>query len=51
MKKLLGIITISLLVLTGCGGSDFKAQTNWDIQEFEFDNQRGEETSLEEQYG
>lgn len=51
MKKLLCIITISLLVLTGCGGSDFKAQTNWEIEEFEFDNQRGEETSLEDLKG
>ena len=51
MKKLLGIITISLLVLTGCGSSDFKAQTNWEIENFEFDNQRGEETSLEDLKG
>ena len=35
MKKLLSIIMISLLVLAGCGSSDFKAQTNWDIEEFE----------------
>ena len=51
MKKLLSIIMISLLVLAGCGSSDFKAQTNWDIEEFEFDNQRGEETSLEDLKG
>lgn len=51
MKKLLGIIMISLLVLTGCGSSSFKAQTNWEIEEFEFDNQRGEETSLEDLKG
>ncbi|MEK4522060.1 SCO family protein [Psychrobacillus sp. FSL W7-1457] len=51
MKKLLGIIMISLLVLAGCGSSDFKAQTNWEIEEFEFDNQRGEETSLEDLKG
>ena len=51
MKKILGIIMISLLVLAGCGSSDFKAQTNWDIEEFEFDNQRGEETSLEDLKG
>ncbi|MCM3357333.1 MAG: SCO family protein [Psychrobacillus sp.] len=51
MKKILGIIMISLLVLAGCGSSDFKAQTNWEIEEFEFDNQRGEETSLEDLKG
>ncbi|NME05451.1 SCO family protein [Psychrobacillus sp. BL-248-WT-3] len=51
MKKILGIIMISLMVLAGCGSSDFKAQTNWEIEEFEFDNQRGEETSLEDLKG
>ena len=51
MKKLFGIIMISLLVLTGCGSSDFKAQTNWEIEDFAFDNQRGEETSLEDLKG
>lgn len=51
MKKLLVILTISILVLAGCGGSDFKAQTNWEIEDFAFDNQRGEEVSLDDLKG
>lgn len=52
MKKLLVILGISLLVLVGCGSSgNFEAQTNWEIADFEYDNQRGEKVSLEDLKG
>lgn len=48
MKKIFAILAIALLVLAGCGSSgNFKAQTNWEIEDFAYDNQRGEEVSLE----
>lgn len=52
MKKLFAILSISLLVLAGCGSSGkFEAQTNWDIQDFTYENQRGEAVSLDDLKG
>lgn len=52
MKKLLAVIFISLLVLAGCGSSgNFEAQTNWQIQDFNFTNQHHENISLEDLKG
>ncbi|MEK4485954.1 SCO family protein [Psychrobacillus sp. FSL H8-0484] len=48
MKKLFAMLAIALVVLAGCGSSgNFEAQTNWEIEDFTYDNQRGEEVSLE----
>lgn len=51
MKKLFAILSISLLVLAGCGSGKFEAQTNWKIDDFTYDNQRGETVSLEDLKG
>lgn len=52
MKKLLLMLSISILVLAGCGtGGKFAAQTNWEIQDFTYENQRGESVSLEDLKG
>ncbi|WP_391209474.1 SCO family protein [Psychrobacillus sp. L4] len=48
MKKLIAIIFISLLVLAGCGSSGkFEAQTNWEVQDFNYVNQHNKKVSLE----
>ncbi|QFF99100.1 SCO family protein [Psychrobacillus glaciei] len=48
MKKLIAIISISLLVLAGCGSSgNFEAQTNWEVQDFNYVNQHNKKVSLE----
>ena len=52
MKKLFVVLFISLLVLVGCGSSgSFEAQTNWEISDFKYENQRGEAVSLEDLKG
>lgn len=52
MKKLLAIISISLLVLAGCGSSgNFEAQTNWQVQDFTDINQHNKKVSLEDLKG
>lgn len=52
MKKILLILSISILILAGCGSSGkFAAQTNWEIQDFTFENQRGESVSLDDLKG
>ena len=52
MKKLFAILSICLIVLVGCGSSgNFKAQTNWEVSDFDYNNQRGEKISLEDLKG
>ncbi|TQR19476.1 SCO family protein [Psychrobacillus vulpis] len=52
MKKLLFIISISLLVLAGCGSSgNFEAQTNWEVEDFSYVNQHNEKVSLDDMKG
>ncbi|PZX07473.1 protein SCO1/2 [Psychrobacillus insolitus] len=52
MKKLLAILSIAVVILAGCGGSgNFEAQTNWEIQDFTYENHRGEDVSLEDLKG
>ena len=52
MKKLFILLCISAIVLVGCGSSgNFEAQTNWEVSEFDYDNQRGETVSLEDLKG
>ncbi len=48
MKKILLLLSVTILALAGCGSSgNFEAQTNWQVNDFAYDNQRGEEVSLE----
>jgi len=52
MKKLIAMLSITLLILAGCGsGGNFEAQTNWKVEDFNYDNQRGEKVSLEDLKG
>ncbi|WP_391115752.1 SCO family protein [Psychrobacillus sp. L3] len=52
MKKLIAIIFVSLLVLAGCGSSgNFEAQTNWEVQDFNYVNQHNKKVSLESMKG
>lgn len=41
MKRWLVMLAASLLILTGCG-SDFEAQTNWEVEDFSFTTHRNE---------
>lgn len=51
MKKVLAIIFMCV-VLAGCGSSgNFEAQTNWEIQDFNYTNQHNEKVSLEDLKG
>ncbi|SES11887.1 SCO family protein [Psychrobacillus sp. OK032] len=52
MKKLLAMLSITLLILAGCGsGGNFEAQTNWKVEDFNYENQRGEAVSLDDLKG
>ncbi|TQR17965.1 SCO family protein [Psychrobacillus soli] len=52
MKRLLAMLSITLLILAGCGsGGNFEAQTNWKVEDFKFENQRGEAVSLDDLKG
>lgn len=52
MKKLFFVLFISLIVLVGCGSNgNFEAQTNWEVSDFEYENQHGEKVSLEDLKG
>ncbi|MFJ5772179.1 SCO family protein [Psychrobacillus sp. NPDC093180] len=52
MKKLLAMLSITLLILAGCGsGGNFEAQTNWKVEDFNYKNQRGEAVSLDDLKG
>jgi protein SCO1/2 len=52
MKKLIAMLSITLLILAGCGsGGNFEAQTNWKVEDFNYENQRGEAVSLDDLKG
>ena len=46
-KKMLLFIALSAIILTGCNSSKFKAETDWEVESFSHESQRGEEVSLE----
>lgn len=50
MKRWMLMLAASLLVLTGCG-SGFEAQTNWEVEEFEFTTHRNETLALDDLQG
>ncbi|MBK3495219.1 SCO family protein [Viridibacillus sp. YIM B01967] len=50
MKKrhlTLPLLMIVALVLSACGNGNFKADTNWEVQSFEYTNQHDEKVSLD----
>lgn len=52
MKKFIAVIIISVVVLVGCGSSgNFEAQTNWEVQDFNYTNQHNENVSLNDLKG
>ena len=46
-KKMLIFIALSAIILTGCNSSKFKAETDWEVEPFSHESQRGEEVSLD----
>ena len=46
-KKMFIFIALSAIILTGCNSSKFKAETDWEVESFSHESQRGEEVSLE----
>lgn len=50
MKKLARVITfitLSAILLAGCNSNKFEAETDWKVESFKHESQRGEEVSLE----
>jgi len=47
IKLMFILLVISALALTGCNSNKFKAETDWEIESFSHQSQRGEEVSLE----
>ena len=46
-KKMLTLILLSVIILSGCNSSKFKAETDWEVESFSHQSQRGEEVSLD----
>jgi protein SCO1/2 len=46
-KKMFTLIMLSAIILSGCNSSKFKADTDWEVESFSHESQRGEEVSLE----
>ncbi len=46
-KKMFILIVLSAIILTACNSSKFKAETDWEVESFSHESQRGEEVSLE----
>lgn len=46
-KKMFTLIVLSAIILSGCNSSKFKADTDWEVESFSHESQRGEEVSLE----
>jgi len=50
--KFVMICLIGAILLSACSsGNGFKAETDWKVQDFNYDNQRGEKVSLEDLKG
>lgn len=47
LKTICTLILLSAIILTGCSSSKFKAETDYEIESFSHESQRGEEVSLE----
>jgi len=47
IKLMFILLVISALALTGCNSNKFKAETDWEVESFSHQSQRGEEVSLE----
>lgn len=47
LKKAFVLFVLSALILAGCNSNKFKAETDWEVESFSHDSQRGEEVSLE----
>ncbi len=47
LKKAFILMVMSVTLLTGCTSSKFKAETNWEVESFSHESQRGEEVSLD----
>ena len=46
-KRIFIFIALSAIILTGCNSSKFKAETDWEVESFSHESQRGEKVSLE----
>ncbi|WP_409253870.1 SCO family protein [Bacillus sp. SCS-153A] len=49
--KVLAGVLAAAVILAACGNSGFKADHNWDVQDFSFTNQNNETVSLEDLKG
>lgn len=47
LKKAFILVVLSAVILAGCNSNKFKAETDWEVEPFSHESQRGEEVSLE----
>jgi len=46
-KKAFVLLLLCAIVLAGCNSNNFKAETDWEVETFSHESQRGEEVSLD----
>jgi protein SCO1/2 len=50
-NKFLMICLIGSILLSACSSGSFKAETDWEVQDFSYENQRGETVTLDDLKG